>query len=254
MLKIQNLTKTYRGGKTAVSDLSLNVEVGDIYGFIGHNGAGKTTTIKCVVGIHEFDAGEITIDGVSVKDDPIRCKSMIAYIPDNPDLYEYLTGIQYLNFIADIFGIPKEEREARIGKEADAFEITSALGDLISSYSHGMKQKLAIIGALIHRPRLLVLDEPFVGLDPKASVTLKNRMHEMCREGAAIFFSTHVLDVAEKLCSKVAIIKGGKLIAAGPTEELTKGESLEDVFMEELSKGESLTEVSGKVVRDGKTD
>ncbi|MBO5069927.1 MAG: ABC transporter ATP-binding protein [Roseburia sp.] len=240
MLNIQNLTKTYGGGKTAVSNLSLTVEAGDIYGFIGHNGAGKTTTIKCIVGIHEFEEGEITIDGVSVKDDPIRCKSMLAYIPDNPDLYEYLTGIQYLNFIADIFGISKEEREARIGKEADAFEITSALGDLISSYSHGMKQKLAIIGALIHKPRLLVLDEPFVGLDPKASVTLKNRMHEMCQEGTAIFFSTHVLDVAEKLCSKVAIIKGGKLIAAGPTGELTKGESLESVFME--------------VVRDGKTD
>lgn len=235
MLSIRNLTKTYGGGKTAVSDLSLMVEAGDIYGFIGHNGAGKTTTIKCVVGILDFEQGEIRIDGVSVKEDPIRCKSMLAYIPDNPDLYEYLTGIQYLNFMADIFQISKEEREERIQKEADAFEITSALGDLISSYSHGMKQKLAIIGALIHKPRLLVLDEPFVGLDPKAAVTLKNRMHEMCAEGSAIFFSTHVLDVAEKLCNKVAIIKDGKLIAAGTTEELTRGESLESVFMEVVS-------------------
>lgn len=232
MLQIKNLTKTYKGGKTAVSDLSLNVEAGDIYGFIGHNGAGKTTTIKCIVGIHDFDAGEITIDGISVKEDPIRCKSMMAYIPDNPDLYEYLTGVQYLNFMADIFGLSAKEREERIRREADAFEITAALGDLISSYSHGMKQKLAIIGALIHKPKLLVLDEPFVGLDPKAAVTLKNRMHEMCEEGAAIFFSTHVLDVAEKLCNKVAIIKGGKLIAEGKMEELTKDESLEEVFME----------------------
>lgn len=235
MLNIKNLTKTYKGGKTAVSNLNLTVEAGDIYGFIGHNGAGKTTTIKCIVGIHDFEEGEITIDGVSVKEDPIRCKSMLAYIPDNPDLYEYLTGIQYLNFIADIFGLSQTEREARIGKEADAFEITSALGDLVSSYSHGMKQKLAIIGALIHRPKLLILDEPFVGLDPKAAVILKNRMHEMCSEGAAIFFSTHVLDVAEKLCSKIAIIKGGKLIASGKTEELTKNESLEEVFMEVVS-------------------
>lgn len=222
-----------------MSDLSLNVEAGDIYGFIGHNGAGKTTTIKCVVGIHDFEEGEITIDGVSVKEDPLRCKSMLAYIPDNPDLYEYLTGIQYLNFMADIFGISKAEREQRIQREADAFEITSALGDLISSYSHGMKQKLAIIGALIHTPKLLVLDEPFVGLDPRAALTLKNKMHEMCAQGASIFFSTHVLDVAEKLCNKVAIIKGGKLIAAGTMEELTKGESLESAFMEVVSNGKA---------------
>lgn len=237
MLSIKNLTKTYKGGKTAVSDLSLTVEAGDIYGFIGHNGAGKTSTIKCVVGIHGFDEGEITIDGVSVKEDPIRCKSMLAYIPDNPDLYEYLTGIQYLNFMADIFGLSAKEREDRIRKEAEAFEILPALGDLISSYSHGMKQKLAIIGALIHEPKLLVLDEPFVGLDPAAAVVLKRRMHEMCEAGAAIFFSTHVLDVAEKLCNKVAIIKGGKLVAAGTTQELTGGASLEDVFME-VVKGE----------------
>ncbi|MBQ3514251.1 MAG: ABC transporter ATP-binding protein [Lachnospiraceae bacterium] len=232
MLSIKNLTKTYKGGKTAVKDLSLEVKAGDIYGFIGHNGAGKTSTIKCVVGIQDFEQGEITIDGVSVKENPMYCKENMAYIPDNPDLYEYLTGIQYLNFVADIFQLSKEEREERIKKEADAFEITAALGDLISSYSHGMKQKLAIIGALIHRPKLLILDEPFVGLDPKATLVLKNKMHSMCEEGTAIFFSTHVLDVAEKLCNKVAIIKGGELIAAGDTKELVQGESLESVFME----------------------
>lgn len=232
MLIIKNLTKIYKGGKKAVDNLSLTVESGDIYGFIGHNGAGKTTTIKCIVGIHNFESGEITIDGISVKKNPIQCKEILAYIPDNPDLYEYLTGIQYLNFIADIFQISKAEREKWIQKETDAFEITLALGDLISSYSHGMKQKLAIIGALIHRPKLLILDEPFVGLDPKASVILKQKIHEMCGEGSAIFFSTHVLDVAEKLCNKVAIIKDGKLVASGLTESLTKGENLESVFME----------------------
>ena len=232
MLSIKNLTKTYKGGKTAVNNISLEVKSGDIYGFIGHNGAGKTSTIKCVVGIQEFEEGEITIDGVSIKENPLYCKSVMAYIPDNPDLFEYFTGIQYLNFIADIFQISKEDREERIKKEADAFEITSALGDLISSYSHGMKQKLAIIGALIHKPKLLILDEPFVGLDPKATLILKNRMHAMCEEGTAIFFSTHVLDVAEKLCNKVAIIKGGELIAAGDTKDLVRGESLESVFME----------------------
>ena len=232
MLTIKNLTKTYKGGKTAVKDLSLSVKPGDIYGFIGHNGAGKTSTIKCVVGIQDFEEGEITIDGVSIKENPIYCKENMAYIPDNPDLYEYLTGIQYLNFVADIFRLSKKDREERIKREAEAFEITAALGDLISSYSHGMKQKLAIIGALIHRPKLLILDEPFVGLDPKATLVLKNRMHAMCEEGTAIFFSTHVLDVAEKLCNKVAIIKGGELIAAGDTKELVQGESLESVFME----------------------
>lgn len=232
MLTIKNLTKTYKGGKTAVKDLSLSVEPGDIYGFIGHNGAGKTSTIKCVVGIQDFEEGEITIDGVSIKENPMYCKENMAYIPDNPDLYEYLTGIQYLNFVADIFRLSKKDREERIKREAEAFEITAALGDLISSYSHGMKQKLAIIGALIHRPKLLILDEPFVGLDPKATLVLKNRMHAMCEEGTAIFFSTHVLDVAEKLCNKVAIIKGGELIAAGDTKELVQGESLESVFME----------------------
>lgn len=232
MLEIKNLTKIYKGGKKAVSDLNIHVEAGDIYGFIGHNGAGKTTTIKSVVGIHDFDEGEILVDGISVKENALACKKIFAYIPDNPDLYEYLTGIQYLNFIADVFEVPKEEREARIKEEADAFEMMSALGDLISSYSHGMKQKLAIIGALIHKPKLLILDEPFVGLDPKAALILKNKMHEMCENGSAIFFSTHVLDVAEKLCNKVAIIRGGRLIAAGNTEELLQGASLEDVFME----------------------
>lgn len=235
MLEIKDLTKTYHGGKIAVSNLSLDVQSGDIYGFIGHNGAGKTTTIKCVVGIQEFDAGDILIDGISIKEDPIRCKSMMAYIPDNPDVYEYLTGIQYLNFMADIFGLSAAEREERIRKKAEDFEITEALGDLISSYSHGMKQKLVIIGALIHRPKLLILDEPFVGLDPKATLMLKNKMHQMCDAGAAIFFSTHVLDVAEKLCNKVAIIKKGQLIVSGHIDELTKGESLESVFMEVVS-------------------
>lgn len=232
MLSINNLTKTYKGGKTAVSHLTLQVESGDIFGFIGHNGAGKTTTIKSVVGIHEFDQGDILVDGVSVKDDPIKCKSKIAYIPDNPDLYEYLTGIQYLNFMSDVFGVSKQERERLIKTYSDGFELTRALGDLISSYSHGMKQKLAIIGALIHSPRIMILDEPFVGLDPKAIVYLKEVMRYLCSAGAAIFFSTHVLDVAEKLCNKVAIIKEGKLIASGKTDELTGGKSLESVFME----------------------
>lgn len=239
MLEIKNLTKQYKGGKKAVDDLTITVEAGDIYGFIGHNGAGKTTTIKCIVGIHDFDEGEITIDGISVEKDPIACKKMIAYVPDNPDLYDYLTGIQYLNFIADVFEISKEEREKRIQKEADLFELTSALGDLISSYSHGMKQKLALIGALIHEPKLLILDEPFVGLDPKAALMLKNRMHELCENKTAIFFSTHVLDVAEKLCNKVAIIRQGKLIAAGATEELTGGATLESVFMEVIENAEA---------------
>ena len=232
MLEIKNLTKTYKGGKEAVSDLTLSVNAGDICAFIGHNGAGKTSTIKCVVGIHDFDKGEILVDGMSVKEKPLECKQVMAYIPDNPDLYEYLTGIQYLNFIADIFGLTAAEREDRIKKEAADFEIEAALGDLISSYSHGMKQKLAIISALIHKPKLLILDEPFVGLDPKATLTLKNKMHALCEEGTAIFFSTHVLDVAEKLCNKVAIIRKGELIAAGDTKELTGGASLESVFME----------------------
>jgi len=232
MLEIKHLSKTYKGGKKAVSDLSLNIEAGDIYGFIGHNGAGKTTTIKCAVGIIDFEEGEIFIDGHSIKDEPVKCKSLTAYIPDNPDLYEHLTGIQYLNFIADVFAVSQEERTKRIQKYADTFELTSALGDLISSYSHGMKQKLAVISALTHHPKLLILDEPFVGLDPEASFKLKEIMRELCQEGSAIFFSTHVLDVAEKLCNKIAIIKNGCLVTAGKTEELTHGQSLESVFME----------------------
>jgi ABC-2 type transport system ATP-binding protein len=232
VLSIRNLTKSYGGSRPAVADLSLNVEAGDIYGFIGRNGAGKTTTIKCVVGIQDFDAGEIEINGMAVRERPQECKAGIAYIPDNPDLFGYLTGIQYLNFICDIYDISKEEREKRIAGEAAAFGITASLGDLISSYSHGMRQKLAIIGALIHEPKLIIMDEPFVGLDPEASLLLKNKMRQVCSGGAAIFFSTHVLDVAEKLCNKVAIIMDGRLIADGTMEELTKGESLEDKFME----------------------
>ena len=235
MLTIDHLSKTYKGNKAAVSDLSLEIKAGDIYGFIGHNGAGKTTTIKAIVGIIDFEEGEILIDGKSIRTDAQACKSVLAYIPDNPDLYEHLTGIQYLNFIGDIFQVGKEVREQRIKEYADEFEITSNLGDLISSYSHGMKQKLAIISALLHQPKLLILDEPFVGLDPKAALTLKNKMNQMCDQGCAIFFSTHVLDVAEKLCNKIAIIKNGKLVYDGVMEELTKDNSLEEVFMEVVS-------------------
>ena len=235
MLQINNLTKIYKGGKKAASDVSLHVEKGDIYAFIGHNGAGKTTTLKCITGIHGFDQGEIIIDGTDLQKDPMKCKSSFAYIPDNPDLYEYLTGIQYLNFIADVFHVPVDRREACIAKYAAEFEITSSLGDLISSYSHGMKQKLAIISALVHEPKLLILDEPFVGLDPKAAVVLKGIMREICEAGGAIFFSTHVLDVAEKLCNKVAIIKDGKMVTSGKMSDLVQdGESLEDIFMEVL--------------------
>ena len=232
MLEIKNYSKSYSGDKKAADNVSLTVESGDIYGFIGHNGAGKSTTIRAVVGVLDFTEGEIFIDGHSVKAEPVECKRITAYIPDNPDLYENLTGIQYLNFIADVFSIGTQQRRERIEKYADMFEITDALGDLISSYSHGMKQKVAIISALIHSPKLLVLDEPFVGLDPKASFTLKQIMHDMCSEGCAIFFSTHVLDVAEKLCNKVAIIKQGRIIASGSMEELTEGHSLEEAFLE----------------------
>lgn len=232
MLQIKDFTKIYNGGKKAVDSLSIEVKPGDIYGFIGHNGAGKTTTIKAIVGILNFKIGDIKIDGISIKDNPIECKSKIAYIPDNPDLYEHLTGIQYLNFIGDIFYINKKDRKELIKKYSDEFEITSNLGDLISSYSHGMKQKLAIISALIRKPKLLILDEPFVGLDPKASHTLKNIMKDLCNSGSAIFFSTHVLEVAEKLCNKIAIIKNGKLIASGNTEDIKGNNSLENVFME----------------------
>ncbi|MDY4187295.1 MAG: ABC transporter ATP-binding protein [Candidatus Borkfalkiaceae bacterium] len=233
MLEIKNLTKTYKGGYRAVDNLSLTVKAGDIYGFIGHNGAGKSTTIKSAVGVLDFDGGDIFIDGHSVKNEPIACKKVTAYIPDNPELYEHLTGIQYLNFLGDVFGVDKQTRTEKIGKYADVFEITSNLGDLISSYSHGMKQKLAIIGALIHSPKLLVLDEPFVGLDPKASFEVKKIMREMCESGAAVFFSTHVLEVAEKLCNKIAIIKKGKLVLSGETQEVLDGASLESVFMAE---------------------
>lgn len=232
MLQIKNITKRYKGGKEAVSNLSLDIQAGDIYGFIGHNGAGKTTTIKAVVGIIDFDEGDILINGESIRVNPINCKKKLAYIPDNPDLYEHLTGIQYLNFVGDIFEVSAKDREEKIRRYANDFEITSVLGDLISSYSHGMKQKLAIISALIHDPKLLILDEPFVGLDPKAAIILKNTMRSLCEQGSAIFFSTHVLDVAEKLCNKIAIIKNGKLMASGNTNELTKGQSLEEVFME----------------------
>ena len=231
MLRIEHLTKTF-GEKTAVDDLTLHIQPGEIYGFIGHNGAGKSTTIRAVVGVLDFTEGEIFIDGHSVRDEPMACKRITAYIPDNPDLYENLTGIQYLNFIADVFGIEAAEREERIRKYANLFEITDSLGDLIGSYSHGMKQKVAIISALIHDPKLLVLDEPFVGLDPKATFTLKEIMREMCLKGTAVFFSTHVLDVAEKLCNKVAIIKHGRIIASGTMEELTEGHSLEEAFLE----------------------
>lgn len=231
MLKIEHLTKIY-GDKKAVDDLSLRIAPGEIYGFIGHNGAGKTTTIKSCCGILQFDNGEIFIDGVSVKENPIACKSKIAYIPDNPDLYDFMTGIQYLNFVADIFGVSAEERQKKIRELADAFELTESLAESVSSYSHGMKQKLAIISALIHSPKLIIMDEPFVGLDPKASHLLKQIMREICDNGGAIFFSTHVLEVAEKLCDKVAIIKSGKLIQSGTIEEVKGDTSLEDVFLE----------------------
>ena len=231
MLNIQHLTKAY-GDKKAVDDLSLHIAPGEIYGFIGHNGAGKTTTLKSIVGILQFDSGEITIDDISIKADPLACKRKIAYIPDNPDLYEFMTGIQYLNFIADIFGVSANDRQRRIRKYADLFELTDDLAQSIAAYSHGMKQKLAIISAWIHEPRLVIMDEPFVGLDPKASHLLKGMMREKCDMGGAIFFSTHVLEVAEKLCDKVAIIKGGQLIRSGTMGEVKGDDSLEDVFLE----------------------
>ncbi len=231
MLKIEHLTKLY-GEKKAVDDLSLHIEKGEIYGFIGHNGAGKTTTIKACCGILQFDSGEIWVDGVSVRDDPLSCKRKIAYIPDNPDLYDFMSGIKYLNFVADIFGVSQSDRQERIRRYADTFELTDDLAQPIGSYSHGMKQKLAIISALIHEPKLIIMDEPFVGLDPKASHTLKLLMRDICDRGGAIFFSTHVLEVAEKLCDKVAIIKGGRLIKSGTMEDVKGDESLESVFLE----------------------
>lgn len=231
MLKIEHLTKQY-GDKRAVDDLSLRIKPGEIYGFIGHNGAGKTTTLKSIAGILQFDEGEIYIENQSVKANPLACKKKIAYIPDNPDLYEFMTGIKYLNFIADVFGVDADKRMERIRKYADMFEITDDLGQPIAAYSHGMKQKLAIISAWIHEPKLIIMDEPFVGLDPKASHLLKDMMREVCDNGGAIFFSTHVLEVAEKLCDKVAIIKGGKLIRSGTMEEVKGDDSLEEVFLE----------------------
>ena len=231
MLKIDHLTKTY-GEKKAVDDLSLHIQPGELYGFIGHNGAGKTTTLKSVVGILQFDSGEITIDGVSVKADPITCKKSIAYIPDNPDLYDFMTGMQYLNFVCDIFGVAADVRQKRIQALAEGFELTADLAQPISSYSHGMKQKLAIISAWVHEPKLIVMDEPFVGLDPKAAHLMKGMMREICDKGGAIFFSTHVLEVAERLCDKVAIIKGGRLVRSGTMEEVKGDTSLESVFLE----------------------
>lgn len=231
MLQIQHLTKTY-GDKAAVNDLSLHILPGEIYGFIGHNGAGKTTTLKSVAGILRFDSGDILVCGVSIRKDPIACKQRLAYIPDNPDLYDFMTGIQYLNFIADIFGVDAAKRQERIQKYGDLFELTSDLAAPISAYSHGMKQKLAIVSAWLHDPQLILMDEPFVGLDPKAAHTLKGMMREVCDAGGAIFFSTHVLEVAEKLCDKVAIIKGGRLIRSGTMEEVKGDDSLEDVFLE----------------------
>ena len=231
MLKIEHLTKLY-GEKKAVDDLSLHIRAGEIYGFIGHNGAGKTTTLKAAVGILQFDRGDIFVDGKSIRQEPLACKREMAYIPDNPDLYEYMTGIKYLHFIADIYGVDAQTRRERIRKYADLFALTDDLGQAIAAYSHGMKQKLAIIAAWIHQPRLILMDEPFVGLDPKAAHILKGMMRELCESGGAIFFSTHVLEVAEKLCDKVAIIKGGRLIRSGTMEEVKGDDSLEEVFLE----------------------
>ncbi|MDR1630936.1 MAG: ABC transporter ATP-binding protein [Oscillospiraceae bacterium] len=231
MLKITNLTKTY-GAKKAVDDLSLEIRAGEIYGFIGHNGAGKTTTIKACCGILPFESGEILVNGISVKKEPLKCKQQIAYIPDNPDIYDFMTGIKYLNFIADVYGVSKADRESRIKKYADLFELTGDLAQPINSYSHGMRQKLAVIASLTHEPKLMLLDEPFVGLDPKAAHILKGLMRELCNAGGAIFFSTHVLEVAEKLCDKIAIIKEGRLVIYGPTADVTANRSLENVFLE----------------------
>ena len=231
MLTIEGLTKRY-GAKTAVDHLSLHIKPGEIYGFIGHNGAGKTTTIKSCCGILKFDEGEILVKGMSMKKQPLACKKIMAYIPDNPDLYEFMRGIGYLNFIADIYGVGQEERKERIRRYGQMFEIADDLGELISAYSHGMKQKLALMSALIHEPQLLIMDEPFVGLDPKATHQVKTLMRDICSQGGAIFFSTHVLEVAEKLCDEIAIIKQGKLIKSGPTDEVIGDESLETVFLE----------------------
>ncbi len=231
MLKIEHLTKRY-GDKLAVNDLSLEIKAGEIYGFIGHNGAGKTTTIKCSCGLLEFEEGEIFVDGISIKENPIECKRRLSYLPDNPDLYDFMPGIKYLNFVADIYGMNPEERDRQIHKLADMFGITGDLAQPINSYSHGMKQKLALISAFMHKPKLVLLDEPFVGLDPVAAHRMKEEMKEACKEGASVFFSTHVLEVAEKLCDKIAIISGGRLIASGTTDEVRGNVSLEEVFLE----------------------
>ena len=235
MLKIEHLTKRY-GDYAAVNDLSIHIQPGEIYGFIGHNGAGKTTTLKCVAGILSFDEGSALIGGYDIKKNPMEAKKIMAYIPDNPDLYDYMTAIQYLNFVADVFDVGQSEREAKIKKYGDMFELTDKLGQPMNAYSHGMKQKLAVMSALIHSPKMILMDEPFVGLDPSASFLLKQTMREICNEGGAIFFSTHVLDVAEKLCDKVAIIKGGALIKSGTMEDVKGDESLEEVFLD-LQKG-----------------
>jgi ABC-2 type transport system ATP-binding protein len=232
LLRISNLTKVYRNGKVAVDDLTLHVEAGDIFGFIGHNGAGKTTTLKCCSGIIPFDQGEILIDGLSILNDPVTCKLKMAFIPDNPEIYTFLTGIQYLNLVADIYRVPVSVREERVEKYAKELQLYDNLADSVSSYSHGMKQKLAIIAAFLHEPKLLLLDEPFVGLDPKAAFTVKQIMQELCDRGSAVFFSTHVLEVAEKLCNKIAIIKDGKLVISGPTEKVKGEKGLEALFLE----------------------
>ena len=232
MLNIEHFSKTYIGGKQAVIDLSLHVAPGEIYGFIGHNGAGKTTTLRAIAGILSFEEGRITVAGHDIVTDSVAAKSALAFLPDNPDLYDFLTGIKYLNFIADIYNVPKEAREALISKYAGAFELTAVLGSPIASYSHGMKQKLALISAFIHSPRLLILDEPFVGLDPKAAFLMKGFLGELCEAGGAVFFSTHVLDVAEKLCHKIAIIKDARLVVAGPTADIVGNSSLEHVFLD----------------------
>lgn len=232
ILEIRNYSKTYPNGKKAVDDLSITVQAGEIHGFIGLNGAGKTTTIRAVVGVMDFSQGDILIDGHSIKSEPVLCKAMTAYIPDNPDLYDYVTGMQYLNYMADMFGISLRDRKERIHRYAETFGMSKELGELIGSYSHGMKQKVALIGAFLHQPKLLVLDEPFVGLDPEASFHLKELMHELCSSGSAIFFSTHVLDVAEKLCDSVTIIKNGRKVVSGTVEEVRGSGTLEDAFME----------------------
>ncbi len=232
MIAIKNLSKTYTNGKKAVDDVSFDVNAGQLFGFIGSNGAGKTSIIKCITGLHDFEAGEVYVDGKSIKEQPLECKKVFAYLPDNPDLYEHLKGHEYLNFIADMFEVPSEKRTHLVKKYAEIFEIEFQLGDPVSSYSHGMKQKLAIISALIHEPKLIIMDEPFVGLDPKAAFELKRIMKELCDAGGAIFFSTHVLEVAQKICTNLAIIKNGRLIECGNTEQVCGNSSLEDLFLE----------------------